>query len=59
MLNKYIWEKDVELHKGSEGAALAPPFFAIAPRKRRESPVVQQLTEMIGTSFPLYQVARL
>ncbi|KAL5248257.1 hypothetical protein ACHWQZ_G017439 [Mnemiopsis leidyi] len=56
ILNKYIWEKDVELHKGSESLNAAAPFFAIAPRKRRESPVVQQLKEMIGLSFPLYQM---
>lgn len=56
ILNKYIWEKDIELHKGSENISSAAPFFAIAPRKRRESPVIQQLKDMIGLSFPLYQM---
>ena len=56
ILNKYIWEKDIELHKSSENASPVAPFFALAPRKRRESPVIQQLKDMIGLSFPLYQM---
>lgn len=59
ILNKYIWEKDVELHKGgAEDTTQAniSPFFAIQARRRRDSPVIQKLRDMIGSSTPLYHM---
>eukprot|EP00731_Ephydatia_muelleri_P024908 Em0016g1179a len=54
LLDKYMAEKESVMFTVYGSDKKATNFFSVSPKIRRQSAVVQELVDMIGSSLPLY-----
>lgn len=54
LLDKYMAEKESAMFTVYGNEKKATNFFSVSPKTRRQSAVVQELVDMIGSSLPLY-----
>ncbi|KAL5484711.1 hypothetical protein EMCRGX_G021251 [Ephydatia muelleri] len=54
LLDKYMAEKESVMFTVYGSDKKATNFFSVSPKTRRQSAVVQELVDMIGSSLPLY-----